>query len=369
MFLMAGLVGLFLSGILVALPMGDDEIEDYEPEDEDAGFETETGDVPDLLAGAAESLPQEHGQPAAQSAFAGPTDENTDPQPDLEADGDPDVEALNEPEVQPEYRSARDQVAGDHLSDRVGGTSAVPITIDGDGILGNGSDDDLFGSDRNDLFVGNDGADTLTGGDGRDALHGGAGADRLIGGKGDDILHGDAGGDALFGNYGSDLLSGGDGDDRLAGGAGDDRLIGGEGRDTLTGGAGDDLLDGTVFDDDGQDRDDGDILAGGDGNDTIAGGRADVMTGGAGSDTFILAASDRGAMDDYSESSDDVALITDFDPREDTIEIDYRGTDDPIIDIQEQDGATRILLDGMEVVRLTGTPGLDASHIRLVQAA
>ena len=78
-----------------------------------------------------------------------------------------------------------------------------------------------------------------------------------------DHLFGEAGNDWLYGGTNDDVLDGGDGDDYLAGQAGNDTLKGGLGLDTLDGGADNDVLDG------GYD------------------GKQDVMTGGAGHDTFV----------------------------------------------------------------------------------
>ena len=54
-----------------------------------------------------------------------------------------------------------------------------------DGGLGN---DKLHGGAGNDILLGGDGDDEITGGDGADILIGGPGSDRLVGGWGDDIL-------------------------------------------------------------------------------------------------------------------------------------------------------------------------------------
>jgi hypothetical protein len=70
-----------------------------------------------------------------------------------------------------------------------------------------------------------------------------------------------------------------------------------------------------------------------------------------------------------AEVDGDVTVISDFDPREDTLEIDYTGSEVPNLEILEAEGETQVLLDGVEVVRLTGTPGLDASHIHLIPSA
>jgi Ca2+-binding RTX toxin-like protein len=81
-------------------------------------------------------------------------------------------------------------------------------------------------------------------------IDGGPGNDTLIGGAGNDTLLGESGNDRLVGGSGNNLLVGGDGNDVLTGGGGLDVLIGGAGADKLTGGAGDDLLIGgpTDFD-------------------------------------------------------------------------------------------------------------------------
>jgi Ca2+-binding RTX toxin-like protein len=149
---------------------------------------------------------------------------------------------------------------------------------------------------------------------GNDVLTGGTGPDRLFGGGGNDVLNG---------GVGNDILSGGTGNDRLTGGTGTNVLIGGAGSDKLTGGTGDDLLIGgpTTFDLDlvGLDL----ILsewqspltpypdkvfhltgtAGGNNGSvyltTGAGGTAtddgtqDVLTGGKGTDWFVVGATDK----------------------------------------------------------------------------
>jgi Ca2+-binding RTX toxin-like protein len=56
------------------------------------------------------------------------------------------------------------------------------------------------------------------------------------------MLSGGAGTDVLAGGAGNDLLLGGDGDDALTGFAGNDVLVGGDGRDALLGMEGDDVL-------------------------------------------------------------------------------------------------------------------------------
>ncbi|WP_235962503.1 calcium-binding protein [Jannaschia marina] len=339
MLLIAGLAGLFVSGVMMALPLteaadGDDASPDVD-RGEEAGAatddETERMDIGDLLDG-------------------------VQPQPPL-----PPELPEEEPGLAP-----RDQIGGDHLTDRIAGSFDTPVDLAGDAMLGNAGDDDLVGGDLNDMLVGNDGDDNLSGGAGRDVLDGGADDDLLDGGDDRDQLIGDTGDDTLHGGAGDDLLSGGDGDDRLIGGSGDDRLFGGEGADTLEGGAGDDLLDGSVLRADGTDRDDGDLLSGDAGDDTIAGGPGDSLSGGEGHDLFLFRAASAAAFTTDGGAAD-VPIITDFEPASDAIEIEYDGATAPVVEIVATDGETRILLEGEIAVRVSGTPGIEARHISLLQ--
>ncbi|MEM9902142.1 MAG: LamG-like jellyroll fold domain-containing protein [Pseudomonadota bacterium] len=69
--------------------------------------------------------------------------------------------------------------------------------------------------DDPELVNGGGGSQTIDGMGGDDTLNGGADDDALYGGYGNDILRGQAGNDLLDGGYGSDLLLGGAGDDLL----------------------------------------------------------------------------------------------------------------------------------------------------------
>ena len=121
---------------------------------------------------------------------------------------------------------------------------------------------------------------------GHDHLNGTSGANVLSGGGGDDDLAGMAGRDTLDGGRGNDMIWGGSGNDRLHGGAGNDLLVGGFGADHLNGGSGNDVLLSR--------SDAGEPVAAQDGKTQIfanetaafAGKSNDVLTGGAGADTF-----------------------------------------------------------------------------------
>lgn len=81
------------------------------------------------------------------------------------------------------------------------------------------------------------------------------------------IAQGFAGKDRIWGGRYSDSLYGGSGNDALLGGAGNDFLVGNLGSDRLVGGSGKDTLDGFSW---GYNRE------------------IDVLSGGTGSDTFVL---------------------------------------------------------------------------------
>jgi Ca2+-binding RTX toxin-like protein len=223
-------------------------------------------------------------------------------------------------------------------------TSAVAVTVNlttGTGSGGDAQGDTLTGIER---LIGSAGDDTLSGSAGNDTIIGGAGADILVGNGGVDIvdysgsnaavsvdlgsgvgLGGDAQGDTLnsvenlVGSAFNDTLTGDSGVNSLSGGNGDDTLQGGAGADTLDGGAGIDtasyaassagvtidlrLIGPQVSAGDAS----GDTLIGieiirgsifadtitGDANDNIfndggVGGAGDILTGGAGNDTYSV---------------------------------------------------------------------------------
>lgn len=251
----------------------------------------------------------------------------------------------------------------------------LPGTPAEDSIFGEGGDDLIFGLALNDTLVGGDGNDTLGGGDGNDTLY--AASERQIGpdifagdvsantnyldsGQGDDQLFGSVGNDFLFGGDGKDTISSSFGNDYANGGNGNDSIDGWFDDDTLIGGAGDDgLSDGSYRTGGGNDYLDGgsgndtlnsgagnDTLIGGDGNDNLTaagfiptggptnrpGGsygidETDRLTGGRGKDTFNLGGLNASGtltvyyedFDPSSTGTNDYALMTDFNSREDQI--------------------------------------------------
>ena len=143
-------------------------------------------------------------------------------------------------------------------------------------IVGNGGNDNLTGGEKNDQMYGGDGVDTLYGLGGDVYLSGGAGVDYLFGGEGNDRISAGEGNDQLFGGNGNDFMGGGaDGNDYMFGEAGNDAMFGVTGDDYLSGGSGSDQVFGES------------------GNDTLSGygfttGELDTLTGGSGTDKFIL---------------------------------------------------------------------------------
>lgn len=210
--------------------------------------------------------------------------------------------------------------------------------------------ENLIGTAHDDVLVGDGGANRLEGGGGSDYLYGFGGSNILIGGPGADWIYGASGfdtadyseaygaiwidlesgagrwnhaegdtlasidavigttwGDRLIGDGSSNRLDGGAGDDVLLAGGGHDVLVGGLGRDRLDGGTGTDTADystayGAIWIDlaAGVGRwnyADGDGLSGIENvvgtayGDTLAGNAANnVLTGGGGADSFLIAA-------------------------------------------------------------------------------
>lgn len=125
-----------------------------------------------------------------------------------------------------------------------------------------------------------------------------------------------------------DAVRGTSGGDGLTGTSGDDVIFGEGGADTLSGSAGDDTLfsgSGMVFYENSYNHhpgnltrigDDGDVLDGGAGDDHLWIGPGTTATGGAGSDHFH-------AFANVFEPGTPAAEVTDFDPSEDQLRIDF----------------------------------------------
>ncbi|MFB2916913.1 hypothetical protein [Aerosakkonema funiforme] len=137
----------------------------------------------------------------------------------------------------------------------------------------------------------------LSGTANNDNLASGAADDTISGGAANDKISGGDGNDLLLGNSDSDILNGGRGNDSVFGGTGGDRVFGDEGDDILTGA---DAAVGRGF------------------------GEIDPLTGGVGSDRFVLGVTEGTFYSDGNISSSgigDYALITDFNALEDTIQL------------------------------------------------
>lgn len=246
-----------------------------------------------------------------------------------------------------------------------------------DAILGISTSDRMIGGSGHDSLAGLAGSDTLSGGGGNDFLFGGTGDDLLLPGSGMNLIDGGDGFDtlsyagerramtvtldigdgtgvtraggvetdhfgsieAIIGGSGNDILTGDAGSNTLQGGAGADRLDGGRGVDTAsyaeaTGrvrasladpgtNAGDargdryvsiERLEGSAFSDGLTGNAGRNLLSGGGGNDVLAGGGGiDTLTGGTGSDRFVFST---------APGPVNVDLVTDFDPRFDSLVLD-----------------------------------------------
>ncbi|MDT9547293.1 MAG: S8 family serine peptidase [Chlorobium phaeovibrioides] len=243
-------------------------------------------------------------------------------------------------------------------------------------LTGNLLDNILLGNALANSLYGSSGRDTLLGGGGDDVLNGGTGIDRMAGGTGDDTYHVDsrfdviveqpgegtdtvhatssftlfsnlenlvleeggdytAGGNSLnnhiYGNSGSNIIAGGIGADTLEGGLGDDTYVLTDSLDTIIDTGGNDTVRSSL---------DVTLMAGMENieligvNDTVAvgngaanrlvgnmgdnildgAGGVDTLTGGTGSDQFIL--SSNGADADPDQ-------VTDFSPGEDLLVLDF----------------------------------------------
>lgn len=104
-----------------------------------------------------------------------------------------------------------DGTDGNDAIDGLGGNDTINGQGGDDVLLGGAGDDSLFGDESDDSSDAPQGSDTLEGGAGNDMLHGRGASDSLVGGDGNDTL--DAGTQFGFGDFAADTLDGGTGDD------------------------------------------------------------------------------------------------------------------------------------------------------------
>ncbi|VEP17037.1 putative calcium-binding protein,FG-GAP repeat protein [Hyella patelloides LEGE 07179] len=217
--------------------------------------------------------------------------------------------------------SGNDEISGGEGDDLIQGQSGNDLIAGDDGndsLTGNSGDDEISGGEGNDTVRGGSESDTISGGSGNDLLVGNSEDDTISGDLGRDTIRGGDGDDSLRGNFANDLIRGNAGADLIRGDFGNDNLAGGSENDTLIGGDGDDFLSGNTNDD---------RLIGVDSinaNSDFGRGELDTLTGGAGSDTFVLGNADRVFYDDgdnFTLGDQDLAFITDFDASQDMIQL------------------------------------------------
>jgi len=282
----------------------------------------------------------------------------TPPDDEMTADGVSDLDyGASNTQSQPVHDLLEAQTSST-ASDNMEGTlfdlrDQVDVTA-----FGTDHQDEVLGGIGEDYLSGRDGDDFLSGGDGHDELHGELGDDHLAGGNGSDSLYGHVGDDSLFGDAGDDILTGGDGQDHLNGGIGDDSLSGNLQNDTLIGGAGSDLLLGGSGDDllVGNDDNEKDYLNGGDGDDRILAGVMDQVNTGEGSDVVAV---EEGAQ----------AHVSDFNPLEDLIELEYEGDVIPVLSTEPTETGIALLADGELVMTLDGVDSFDTNQVKLIPIA
>ena len=170
----------------------------------------------------------------------------------------------------------------------------LPLVAAGLRYAGDGTDENIDGTDGNDIIRGSDGDDVINGKPGDDCLTGDNDEDIVNGDDGDDFGRGGADNDVMNGGAGDDDFGSGSGEDVVKLGTGDDRGIlgggndngkGNDGNDLIRGRSGDDKINGNGGNDNIKGGRDDDKIKGGDGNDDMRGGFGnDVVIGGPGKD-------------------------------------------------------------------------------------
>lgn len=213
-----------------------------------------------------------------------------------------------------------------------------------------------------DTHEGDAAANTLPGSDGDDIISAHAGDDTVTGAAGDDLIYLGAGDDLVDTRMGSDDDQG---DDTIYGGAGDDFITDVTGSNTLYGNEGND----TLYSVDGFDLGGGfgtlsergtpDLLDGGAGDDQLLGDGDDTLTGGAGSDIFLI--------NETPQIDGETAVITDFNLQEDVFTVLNLNADDPILDVtfraNANDTAVFAYVNGQPVAVLEGLSARDIPNI------
>jgi len=201
-------------------------------------------------------------------------------------------------------------------------------------MLGNGGRNRLSGGGGNDTLAGNSGNDSLSGSSGDDSLNGGTGTDTMIGGTGNDTYVVDTAGDKISETStlqseidvvqsGVTYTLGNNLENLILTGSGSTSGSGNELNNAITGNSAANSLSGFLGDD---------ILVGNGGSDTLTGanaktggtGEIDTLSGGSGSDLFVLGNSSGRFYDDRSDSTigaSDYALVTDFKVGEDSLQL------------------------------------------------
>lgn len=221
-------------------------------------------------------------------------------------------------------------------------------------ILGTPENDNLSGTVENDFIFGLEGQDTINsalgddtviGNQGRDVVSGNEGNDILFGGRDNDFINDQQGINQIFGNLGNDLLAAGAGDDSLFGGQDNDNIFGGRGNDIVSGDKGEDLLIGV------------DITTVNPGQ-----GEIDTLSGGTEVDVFVIGDDSQSYY--LGGGNADFALITDFSPTEDRININSSNSEIRFVDFTFGDlGAGVGIVANEDLIAFL--PGVNAGQLEI----